>query len=65
MNLSDLILILDGYEKIFYSTENSRCYSRNELTIKDCIELANREIKRVSLEKDEEKINVLIEFKEL
>lgn len=64
MNLGDLILMLDGYDKIFYTTESSRGYSQNELTIKDCIEFANREVKRVSLVKDKEKISILIEFKE-
>ncbi len=63
MSLSDLILMLDGYDKIFYPTESSRGYSQNELTIKNCIEFANREIERVSLVKDKDKINVLIEFK--
>ena len=64
MNLSDLILMLGGYDKIFYSTESSRGYSQNELTIKNCIESANREVRRVDLEKDKEKINILVEFKE-
>lgn len=63
MDLSSLILVLEGYDKIFYLVKNDRGSSQNELTIQKCIEFANRKIERVSLIRDEKQFNVLIEFK--
>lgn len=60
MDLSSLILVLGGYDKIFYLDEN---YKSTELTIKKCIEFANRKIERIGLARDKKQINVLIEFK--
>lgn len=62
MDLSSLILVLSGYNKIFYSIQNNRGYSENELTIKDCIKFANYEVERVCLTRDGEENHVLIEL---
>lgn len=60
MDLSSLILALDGYNKIFYFDEN---YKECELTIQKCIEFANYKIERISIRRNKNQINVLIEFK--
>ncbi len=63
MDLKSLILVLSGYNKIFYLIRKDKAYSQyNELTIRDCVEFANYEVERVCLTRDGEENHVLIEL---